>query len=675
MGLEKVVEVAVIAPRHRADELVEDLLKFEYFHPAEKPKYRDPLLYELERRAELGYVATQALTQELGIKDTVGLLDQLFGGRVPEPREYSADRLKQLLENLDSRSKSLVEELNGLLGRKKTIEEKLNEAQNLYASLKYFAKLELDLDVLKMFRRFHVFAGVATGQEVGELKRSLPTSTVLTYPSDSAVVTLVVSKSSEAENVERVLKGLGVKPLVIPAGYPQNIKMAAEQILGEIESYRGELEKIEDELLRRVSEKGAELVSLRDGYMLVREALARLAGAGSLRSFAIAEGYVPLEKLEEFRKAVGGKYPVLIEAEEDKHHQKPSLMRNKPLVKPFENVTLIQGLPKYGEIDPTPYVSIFFTVFYGIMFADLGQGLVILAFALYMMRRVGGDLREWAKLLAFLGVSSAFVGFLLGEAFGFKIGSLIGSPELLHLVEEHGEAKQFNIAEVQRLLVFTILLGVVHITVGYVLSIVKYVKEGEVGEALTVKAPSLVMYVFGILFALAFFGAGGDIQSIFTSTNPAPLVNLPTNLVGSIGIYGAVACIIALLFGRYAAGLAGLGHRTSIIASVGAGLLEVLENIIHFLSNTISYSRLTILLIVHSALLLLLNTAWEALGLVSLPLLLIGNIGIMLLEGMLVFIQAMRLHVYEFFSKFYDGTGTAFRKLTRQTRFVNLRLE
>jgi hypothetical protein len=125
------------------------------------------------------------------------------------------------------------------------------------------------------------------------------------------------------------------------------------------------------------------------------------------------------------------------------------------------------------------------------------------------MRRVVGDLREWAKLLAFLGASAAVAGFLLGEAFGFKVGGLIGSPELLHLVEEHGEAKQFNIAEVQRLLIFTILLGVVHIIVGYVLSIVKHLKEGEAGEALSVKAPSLAMYLFGILFALAFFRSWG----------------------------------------------------------------------------------------------------------------------------------------------------------------------
>ena len=675
LGLSQVVEVAVIAPRHRAEELVKDLLKFEDFHPSEKPKYRDPQLYEMERRAELGYVSTQALLQELGVKDTVGLLDQLFGGSLPEPREFSSVRLKELLDRLESRSKPLVEELNKLMEKKTGLLERLNETQALYTSLKYFAKIELDLDVLKKFRRFHIFVGIASGQDIGEIRRSLPSSSVLAYQSDGVTIILVVSKASEAENVERVLKGLGVKPLTIPSGYPQNPKHATAQVLAETESLKKDLERVEDELSRLVAEKGAELVSLRDGYALVRETLTRLAGAGDLRSFAIAEGYVPLERLEEFKKTVGSKYPVYTESSEGKHHEKPSLMINNPTVKPFEKITLIQGPPKYGEIDPTPYVSVFFTIFYGIMFADLGQGLVILAFALYMMRRVAGDLREWAKLLAFLGASAAVAGFLLGEAFGFKVGGLIGSPELLHLVEEHGEAKQFNIAEVQRLLIFTILLGVVHMIVGYALSIVKYLREGEAGEALAVKAPSLAMYLFGILFALAFFGAGGDLQSIFTSANPVPLLNLPTNLIGAVGVYGAVACIITLLFGRYVVGITGLGHRTGIVSSVGAGLLEVLENIIHFLSNTISYSRLTILLVVHAALMLLLNTAWEALGLVSLPLLLVGNIGIMLLEGMLVFIQAMRLHVYEFFSKFYDGTGQAFRKLSRQTPFVKLRLE
>jgi vacuolar-type H+-ATPase subunit I/STV1 len=75
--------------------------------------------------------------------------------------------------------------------------------------------------------------------------------------------------------------------------------------LAETESLSKELELVEDELARLVAEKGAELVSFRDGYALVREALTRLAGVGDLRSFAIAEGYVPLERLEDFKKPLG----------------------------------------------------------------------------------------------------------------------------------------------------------------------------------------------------------------------------------------------------------------------------------------------------------------------------------------------------------------------------------
>ncbi|MEM1964847.1 MAG: V-type ATPase 116kDa subunit family protein [Candidatus Caldarchaeum sp.] len=674
MGLSEVVKVAVIAARHKADALVEELLRFEDFHPAEKSRFRDTKLHEIEHTAESGFVRLQALIQELGIKDSVGLIDQLLNPRKLESMTISTDGLHQLLQDLDEQSSPLVSKINKLLEDKKAKVEKIGQTRSLYTVLKAVEGIELDMDLVRKIGRFHVFVGFCSGSELAELRRALPSSAVVETAVDGLTLVLIVSKRDEGENVERVVKGLGIKALTIPPQYPQNVKLAVENLGTELRELEKELSDIDGELRRMVAVESAKLIAFRDAYALVREALLRIAGAGSLRFFAVVEGFVPAERIDEFRAKIGVKYPVLLDEENAEHvDEKPSMMDNPSVTKPFEKITLIQGYPRHGDIDPTPYVSIFFTIFYGIMFADLGQGIVILAFALFMLRRVSGDLREWAKLLAYLGVASAVTGFLLGEAFGFKVGSLIGSPELLHLVEEHGESKQFNISEVQRLLVMTILLGAAHLTIGYALAFVKYWKKGEKAEALTVKLPSLAMYVFGILFALAFFGAGGSIQRVFTAESPAPLVNLPTRLVGAVGMYGSIACILVLMLGRYAAGLAGIGHKLSIISSIGTGLLETLENIIHFLSNTISYSRVTILLIVHAALLLLLNTAWEALGLVALPLLIIGNIGIMLLEGMLVFIQAMRLHVYEFFSKFFDGTGQPFRKLAMQTLFMKIR--
>ncbi|MEM1948607.1 MAG: V-type ATPase 116kDa subunit family protein [Candidatus Caldarchaeum sp.] len=673
MGLSEVVEVMVIAPRHRSEEMVRDLLEFEDFHPKEKTRYRDPLLHEIEYRAELGYAAVQTIVQELGIKESIGILEQLTKPVQINPSNYSAKDLVELLDKLDSESKPIVEKVNRSLDEKKELNEKLNSLNSLYSLLKNLRVLKLDLDELRKLRDFYVFIGFGDGGEIAELRKSLPRCFVTSVKLEETILVVVVSSRKDGDEVERVVRALGIKPLSIPSEYPARVDEALGKIERQISEAQHRIEEITRELEKIITEERERVIAIRDGYLLVRESLSRIGGAGELRSFAVAEGYIPAEKMDDFKKSIASKYYVHF-TEGHGHHDpdRPSLVRNAGIMRPFENITNIQGVPKSGEIDPTPFVSIFFTVFYGLMFADIGHGLVILVFGMFMYKRTSGPLREWAKLLLYLGLSSAVCGFLIGEAFGFKVGKYINSPELIHLVEEHGGTKQFSLAEVQKMLVFTLFLGISHMSVGYALSVYKYFKEGEKAEALTVKLPTLAMYFFGVLFALAFFGARGSIAGILSTDVPAPLLNLPTNLVGVIGICGAVACIIVLMFGRFVAGLAGLGHKISLISSIGLGLLEVLENIIHFLSNTISYARITILLIVHIALLLLLNTAWEALGIASLPLLIVGNAGIIALEGLLVFIQAMRLHVYEFFSKFYDGTGKPFRGLSKQTLYAKI---
>jgi len=108
------------------------------------------------------------------------------------------------------------------------------------------------------------------------------------------------------------------------------------------------------------------------------------------------------------------------------------------------------------------------------------------------------------------------------------------------------------------------------------------------------------------------------------------------------------------------------------------GLIEVLEKISSYLANTISYTRISILLMVHSALLMALNSAVEAPPLntpgVSIAVLFVGNLGIVIIEGLIVYVQDLRLHVYEWFTKFYEGTGIMFRKLIPDSYLVKLKL-
>ncbi|MEM4417047.1 MAG: V-type ATPase 116kDa subunit family protein [Nitrososphaerota archaeon] len=676
MGLAPLAEVSIIAPRHRLENLLKGLYSFGDFH-AKAEEERDPSLHQLEHRAELGAVNAQVLIQELKVKDQIGIMDQLFGKNLPQQKVFTAEDVRSLLDELDGNLNPLKKRVDELLQKRKEIEEQITELSGVREALSMLAETDIDVSVLQGLKRFYVLLAVVSSSEIGEIKRSVSEGAVLEKPLKGGYTLILVAARREAgETLDRVLKSLGVKPLSIPAGLPQIPSQAYAAVSGKIERLRAEISEIEKTLEETARNHGSLLVALRDGYEIVRQALQRLGGGG-LKHFAVVKGYIPAEKRDEFLGKLSNSYPVFIRDVDghSEHDSRPSLTRNRGLLAAFEKITFIQGVPKTGELDPTPYVALFFSVFYGIMFADMGQGLVILGFALFMLRKVMGELRKWAVILAVLGISSSITGFLIGEAFGFKISGTLPSPALIHLVEEHGGAKTFAISEVQRLLIFTIFLGVLHLVIGYTLSIVKLVRERELGEALFVKLPTLAMYIFGILFGLAFFGAGGEMASILSSTSPAPLINLPTNQVGAIGVYGSVACIVVLMVGRLVAGYTGLGHRVSVISSVGQGLLEVLENIIHFLSNTISYARLTILLIVHSALMILLNSAWEALGPVSLPLLIIGNIGIILLEGMMVFIQSMRLHIYEFFSKFYEGVGEPFRRLAYETPYTRIRLE
>ena len=104
------------------------------------------------------------------------------------------------------------------------------------------------------------------------------------------------------------------------------------------------------------------------------------------------------------------------------------------------------------------------------------------------------------------------------------------------------------------------------------------------------------------------------------------------------------------------------------------GVVEFLLKIVEFMANTISYARLGILMLVHVALMMVVNFSLGA-GVIGIPLVIIGNIGVMMLEGLIVYIQALRLHIYEWFTKFYKGEGFLFQRFVPQTIRARIKWE
>jgi V/A-type H+/Na+-transporting ATPase subunit I len=171
------------------------------------------------------------------------------------------------------------------------------------------------------------------------------------------------------------------------------------------------------------------------------------------------------------------------------------------------------------------------------------------------------------------------------------------------------------------------------------------------------------MYLSGVGYGLAFIGAGFKFNVLRLPTVPNPLLGIPNNLLGAVSLGVLFPSMLVLLLGKAVAIKAGKLKQGSVGEALFNGGLEVFERISQFLSNTISYVRLAVMLLVHAALLLIINLMQPWSNPVYIAPWVILNLLILTFEAFIVYVQDLRLHLYEFFTKFFSGTGTPFRKI------------
>lgn len=680
MAVTELARVTLIAPRTAVPDLFQELYEFKWFHLSEQETLTDARLAETLSRTKRIRLELDMILQELGIQAQPGVIDMLKSGYKLEREKVTVENIEHLLEKVEKEAKPILTQCQDLLKSAEDLAQRVSDLKTLYAALVLVSSFSVDLSSITNLKRLHVSFLTCSLKDVAEIRRSLPGSALLEHTlarTQSAL--LIVSLPKDAERIDRTLKSFGLKPFSLPPDLPQNPVEAFTKVQEKITILERKLEQNNGRIKQLITDHKNKILSFQEVARVLQEVFEAMNYSGKLKRVGIIKGFVPKELLNQFNKRFEPRFPYVVEKVEERgemenheRHPKPTtpvLLQNKKAVRPFQNVTLMQGYPSYGEVDPTPYISVFFTVFYGMMFADIGHGAVLALLGLFLRIRGNESLKLWGSLISILGISATLSGFLVGEVFGFKLHLPFTPP--LELVDEH--TKQFSPGIVIEAFRISILLGVVHLLIGYGLGALKMFRKSEYLELLTSRIPTILMYLFGILFALAFFGAEQKILDITRSQNPVPLLGLPTATTASVAIVGSFASIFVIVFGKTIAKLLGRAPKLSLLGSLGNGLLEVLENIIQFLSNSVSYSRIAILLMVHAALLLLLNQAWEGLGLAALPLLIVGNIGIMALEGMIVFIQSLRLHLYEWMTKFYEAEGLPFRKIAQDTIYSEIR--
>jgi V/A-type H+-transporting ATPase subunit I len=683
VGVAPLTKVTLLLPRSELNDCLRSLFEFGWFHP-EQPEssIADPFLSELNGRAFKLFANLDELVKKLDIPLEPGVLEVIGKGYRVEKDVKSAKDWVDLIQRLEKEAAPLINTLTALLEDSRQLRKKISDYGTLKATLYMLQQFSIDLDALPKFRRFYIVFTVAATKDVAEIRRSLPEVLIVECPltkNDSAL--LVVGTRSDTDQIDKVLRSFEVKPFHIPQDLPQNPAVAYDVVVKRLEEAERLVAECEAKLVEVKVKSSAKLLSLREAAQVAYTTLSRLRKAGDLKRVAVIEGYIPQEKVGEFKQKYSS---YLLFIEEEKHSNQPTLLVNKRLIKPFENITLTQGAPRSGEIDPTPIIAFIFPIFYGIMFGDFGQGLLLFLFGLLLKLRGSPSLKHWGEIIMAAGACAAIAGIFVGECFGLELGSLPAIGDffkrfhLLHLVEHEG----FNIGSVGTVLTVAILIGVIHISIGLVLDVIKSVEEGNRIELFTLKIPSLLLYVFGVGFSLAFIASGYSFSEVLTSSNPVPIISEllgSTVTVSSLSTITLPVCLLAaawIIIGKPLESVLAKEHgeKESPLMGIIFGIVEFLLRLVEFLANTVSYARIGILLLVHAALMFTV-TMTLSIGTIGLPIWIIGNLGVMTLEGLIVYIQDLRLHLYEWFTKFYEGTGRLFAKIAPETTYVEIRWE
>ncbi len=693
MGVAELRLATLALPRSEAAQAVSRLAEFEWFHKIDsKDELVTPELDDLLLEAQKLFQEIDEAARGLGIPERVGIMEILFKGASIRRRDYELSEIEGLMADMRSRAPGVIGEATKLLEELAQSRRSLEEYLALRAGLGAASGLGVNLGGFGLMRNFYVDMFVIGASDHDEVVRSLDGATVLRLDlgSKESVGLLVVCAASDSERVLKVMRGFGAAPFRIPEGFPQ-VPSEAHALAA---SKAAELRARQKEISRRlasISKSGrAEIAAMREAALVAKDVLETLRKPGGTRRFAVIQGYIPARLASKFANAFPKWAAMVDEMSGDVAAGAPTLLENRRFARTFEPITQSQGIPRIGELDPTPMIALAWPIFYGIMFADLGHGLLLMGMGLLFKLKGQGTLSRWGMLIAISGASAAIAGVGAGEAFGFHLDhlepfeSLLHEGGLLHSVSWLVGAisvAELTFEQVIDILKVSLFIGIIHLVAAMVLRIRRLILAGHKIAAYMEGVPSLTLYGSIVVIMMCAIGAQYDVINMYSRAHAeaVPWVTVFLGEWAQVWIMTRIAVVVAIasMATMMVGGILHSKKHPDEGGGAAAVIMEVLlGKTIEALAHTISYARIGIMLLVHAALLLTVNNAFHSLGGVesgaALALLIGGNIGIMIIEGLIVYIQSLRLHLYEFFTKWYDGGAPAFSSLVPETVYNRL---
>ncbi|NLI55040.1 MAG: V-type ATP synthase subunit I [Clostridiales bacterium] len=549
---------------------------------------------------------------------------------------------------------ALSEKLGVLVRELSTTKAEIEKNAELIDSLRPWAAFPADMQTYQSSKRVKYYTGLIAAADVEKLGSLEATAEYQLFNEGLTRTCVVACPLEEAKSVANYLKALEWTDYVFPkmGGTPAE---AMEELSEKNRMLNAKKVELETELSDSSSGKRELVEKAYDAAAIERDRA--FAATELIRTSATfqLEGWVPEDRVKQVEQAIRSVtdafYLDVRDHEEDEIP--PSFVENRPFATPFEQVTNLYSRPDPNGIDATPYMAPFYVLLFGMMLSDTGYGIVlsVLTALFIKFKKPTGMSGGFARVLFWGGLSTAVWGVLVGTFFGMDFDTLLGTTNMFPLFVD-------PMSNPIGMLILCFGLGVLHILFGIVLKMKLSFSRGDWQSAIF-DSFSWILIILGLI-----------VYAVPTSVQGIPA------FVGTVGLgmAGLGALMILLFKGR---------EKKNPFARTISGLGELYQ-VTGYLSDILSYARLFALGIATGVIASVFNELCKML--MGSPILVLRILGIIVACGLLValhgfniaintlgaFVHCARLQYVEFYGKFYEPGGRAFRPLGYRTKHIRI---
>lgn len=570
-------------------------------------------------------------------KNTLSIIT--LSGNKPNPKIIAKDGTG--LEDMQK----FIDNINLEIQAERTEMERLKD--KIEKNNKMIAQLNLMLDVDVDLQR--IFAMEFVKVKFGHISRTgyktlttyldnLETFFVVTAENATDVWGFYFAPLSKRRKIEEVFSSLYFEPEYVPADYPGTPREIKKVLTEENEANQAKMNELSARTAKLL-ENSQDKLSMVYNLAKKREQFAEIRrNAVHSDMFFYIVGWMEEEEAKKLDAQINQSGDMVMFYTESPKQVKgmtpPTKLKNNFIFKPFEMFVKMYGLPAYGEVDPTPILAVTYILFFGIMFGDVGQSavLAIAGFLAYKFKKL-----DLGGIIGMVGLAGIISGFVYGSFFGNE--EII--PELL------GITTIKPMQSIMPLLIATVCMGALIILFGMTVNVINMFRTGDIGDGLFGHNG-----IAGIVFYLSI---------ILTAVNLLGGLNIPAWIFVILFAVSLLSMYLCTPLTRL------IEHKKHWLPSGGMffveNFFELFEVILSFCTNTISFLRIGAFAVIHVGMMMAVSALSASGGVGGAIVTVIGNIVVLILEGLIVAIQVLRLEYYEMFSRYFQGTGKEFVSL------------